>query len=58
MPTDDVMDTWTWEGALSVAQIMGVMGVRVAEDDAMASWLGSSRFADLKRGNKKEIKKN
>jgi hypothetical protein len=55
-PSDDVMDDWAWEGAQTVAQIMGVMGIRVADNEKMPAWLASSRFAKLERGNKKELK--
>ncbi len=55
-PSDDVMETWAWEGAQTVAQIMGVMGIRVASADKMPGWLASSRFANLERGNKKELR--
>ncbi len=50
------METWAWEGAQTVAQIMGVMGIRVASADKMPGWLASSRFANLERGNKKELR--
>ncbi len=52
MPSDDVMKDWYWDGAQSVAQIMAVMGFRIAEGEKMPSWLVTSRFAELKRGNK------
>ena len=34
---------------------MGIMGWRVSEANAMASWLPTSRFAKLERGNTKEV---
>ena len=54
-PSDDVMDNWAWEGAETVAEMMGIMGWRIANDSAMPKWNNPGRFADLKRGNKKEI---
>lgn len=56
-PSDDVMDNWAWEGAETVAEIMGIMGLRIADDSLMPEWNKPGRFADLKRGNKKEIPK-
>jgi hypothetical protein len=49
------MDSWHWEGAKTVADIMGIMGLRVADTAGMPSWLSSSRFKDLKRGNTKDL---
>lgn len=50
-PSDDVMDSWHWEGAKTVADVMGILGLRVSELDGMPSWLPSSPFAGLKRGH-------
>jgi len=49
--TDDVMEGWHWEGAKTVADIMGILGLRIAQQEAMPSWLSSSPFGKLKRGN-------
>jgi hypothetical protein len=54
-PADVIGKNWHWEGAKTVADVMGVMGLRIANADAMPSWLPSSRFARLERGNTKEI---
>ncbi|MEZ5427343.1 MAG: M20/M25/M40 family metallo-hydrolase [Pyrinomonadaceae bacterium] len=54
-PTDDVMADWDWSGAKTVADVMGVMGLRAANAPAMPQWLKTSRFADLKRGNTGEL---
>lgn len=54
-PGDDILDTWAWEGAETVAEVMGVLGWRISEAAAMPSWLPNSRFGDLKRGNTKEL---
>lgn len=54
-PSDDVMDNWDWSGAKTVADVMGIMGLRLANSGTMPEWLKSSRFADLKRGNTKEL---
>ena len=54
-PTDDVMKNWDWSGAKTVADIMGVLGLRISNQEKMPEWLKTSRFADLKRGNKKKI---
>ncbi len=54
-PGDTIKDDWAWEGAETVAEIMGIMGWRVSESAAMPSWLPTSRFAKFERGNTKEI---
>ncbi|HUF03571.1 MAG TPA: M20/M25/M40 family metallo-hydrolase [Aridibacter sp.] len=54
-PSDDVMDSWHWEGAKTVADIMGILGLRIAQQDGMPSWNKSSRFGELKRGNTKDL---
>ena len=54
-PGDVIQKTWHWEGAKTVADVMGIMGLRLANADAMPSWLSSSRFAKLERGNTKEV---
>ncbi len=54
-PTDDVMSEWHWDGAKTVADMMGILGMRIANQQAMPSWLPTSRFADLKRGNTKDL---
>jgi Zn-dependent M28 family amino/carboxypeptidase len=56
-PGDVVQANWAWEGAKSVADVMGVMGLRLANGDQMPSWLATSRFAKLERGNTKELPK-
>lgn len=54
-PGDVIQPDWAWEGAETVAEIMGIMGWRVSEADIMPSWLPLSRFAKLERGNSKEL---
>jgi Zn-dependent M28 family amino/carboxypeptidase len=54
-PGDIIQKDWSWEGAKTVADVMGIMGWRLANADTMPSWLGNSRFAKLERGNTKEI---
>lgn len=54
-PGDTIKPDWAWEGAETVAEIMGIMGWRVSEANAMASWLPTSRFAKIERGNTKEV---
>lgn len=54
-PSDDVMSEWHWEGAKTVADIMGVLGLRLAQQKDMPTWNKSSRFGELKRGNTKEL---
>jgi Zn-dependent M28 family amino/carboxypeptidase len=54
-PGDVVKDTWAWEGAETVAEVMGILGWRVSEAPSMPTWLESSRFAKLERGNSKPV---
>lgn len=54
-PGDVVKADWAWEGAHTVAVVMGIMGHRIAAADKMPEWLSSSRFAKLERGNTKDV---
>jgi len=54
-PGDTIQPGWAWEGAETVAEAMGILGLRISETDAMPAWLPTSRFAKLERGNTKEI---
>ncbi len=54
-PGDTIQANWAWEGAETVAEVMGILGWRISEADAMPSWLPSSRFSKYDRGNTKEI---
>jgi Peptidase family M28 len=54
-PGDTIQSNWAWEGAETVAEVMGIMGWRISETPAMPAWLSSSRFAKLERGNTKEL---
>jgi hypothetical protein len=54
-PGDVIEANWAWEGAKTVADVMGIMGLRIANADAMPAWLSTSRFAKLERGNTKEL---
>ncbi len=54
-PTDDVMKDWHWNGAKTVADMMGVLGLRIANQEKMPSWIKGTRFGDLERGNKKPL---
>ncbi|HKX83341.1 MAG TPA: hypothetical protein VJL58_03885 [Pyrinomonadaceae bacterium] len=42
-----------WDGAETVAEVMGMMGWRISEAQAMSTWLQTSRFAKPERGNTK-----
>lgn len=52
---DVIQPTWAWEGAETVAEIMAILGWRISETETMPSWLSTSRFAKLERGNSKPI---
>ncbi|MEO8650293.1 MAG: M28 family peptidase [Acidobacteriota bacterium] len=54
-PGDVVLNNWSWEGAETVAEVMGILGWRVSEAPAMPTWLETSRFAKLERGNSKPL---
>ncbi|MET0752399.1 MAG: M28 family peptidase [Pyrinomonadaceae bacterium] len=54
-PGDTIKPDWAWEGAETVAEVMGIMGWRISEMDKMPEWLSTSRFGKLERGNTKEI---
>ena len=54
-PGDVIQPNWAWEGAETVAESMGILGWRISETEAMPSWLATSRFAKLERGNTKEL---
>lgn len=52
---DVIRPTWHWEGAKTVADVMGIMGLRLANAEKMPEWLKSSRFGNLERGNTQEL---
>ncbi|MBK8150238.1 MAG: M20/M25/M40 family metallo-hydrolase [Acidobacteria bacterium] len=54
-PGDIIRPDWSWDGAKTVADVMGIMGLRLANADSMPEWLSTSRFAKLERGNTKEL---
>lgn len=54
-PGDVIQPTWAWEGAETVAEVMGILGRRISEQAEMPTWLPTSRFAKLSRGNTKEL---
>ena len=56
-PGDTVQPNWAWEGAETVAEVMGILGWRISEIEKMPQWLPSGRFAKLERGNTKDLPK-
>jgi len=54
-PGDTIKPDWAWEGAKTVADVMGIMGLRIANADQMPAWLATSRFGKLERGNTKAL---
>lgn len=54
-PGDVIQANWVWEGAETVAEIMGIMGWRISEMDKMPEWLQNGRFGKLERGNTKDL---
>ncbi|HEX6649577.1 MAG TPA: M20/M25/M40 family metallo-hydrolase [Pyrinomonadaceae bacterium] len=51
-PTDTVRPDWDWSGPRTIASLMLVMGLRVANDENMPSWLPTSVF-NRERGTDK-----
>jgi hypothetical protein len=51
-PTDTVRPEWNWDGPKTIAVVGLVMGLRVAEEEAMPSWLLNSIF-NRERGTDK-----
>ena len=51
-PTDTVRSDWDWSGPRTIASLMLVMGLRVANDAEMPSWLPTSVF-NRERGTDK-----
>ena len=43
-PTDVVRPDWDWSGPRTIASLMLVMGLRIANDETMPSWLPTSVF--------------
>lgn len=54
-PGDTIKSDWVWEGAETVAEVMGIMGWRISEMNVMPSWLPQGRFGKLERGNTKDL---
>ncbi|MCD9189159.1 MAG: M20/M25/M40 family metallo-hydrolase [Pyrinomonadaceae bacterium] len=54
-PADTIQENWAWEGAETVAEVMGILGWRISEMNNMPAWISTSRFAKLERGNTKEL---
>lgn len=54
-PGDTIQPNWVWEGPETVAEVMAILGWRISEAATMPSWLPTSRFAKMERGNTKEI---
>jgi hypothetical protein len=49
-PSDDVYRDWYWKGARKVADMMALIGHRVAQADAMPSFNAGSEYAGRARG--------
>jgi len=48
-PTDDVMDDWHWEGAKTVADMMGILGLRISNQAKAPTWLPTSEYSKIDR---------
>lgn len=51
-PSDDIYETWHWEGAKTVADIMAILGLQIAQQNEAPSWVSGSPYGNLKRGDK------
>ncbi|HMS08085.1 MAG TPA: M28 family peptidase [Pyrinomonadaceae bacterium] len=51
-PSDDVYQDWYWPGAKTVADMMGILGYRIAQSPTMPTWLPGNEFSNMKRGDK------
>jgi len=49
-PSDDVYKDWYWKGALKVADMMALIGHRVAQADAMPTFNAGTPYAGRTRG--------
>ena len=56
LPGDTVSESWNWEGPRGLAQLGLVVGMRVANADAMPAWLPSSIY-NRERGTNREAPK-
>ncbi len=54
---DVIKNDWDWTGAKTVAEVMGILGLRISDSAAMPEWLPTSRFAKMERGNTKDVPK-
>jgi Zn-dependent M28 family amino/carboxypeptidase len=48
-PSDELSDTWNFEGAVEDARLMFLLGLRVAERAAMPQWNPGDEFESVKR---------
>ena len=53
-PSDIVRPDWDWTGPRTIASLMLVMGMRIANDEGMPSWLPTSVF-NRERGTDKPV---
>lgn len=51
MPSDDVYRDWYWDGAKTVADMMTLIGYRVAQHNEMPAFTSGNPFSNLKRGD-------
>lgn len=43
-PTDTIRPEWNWEGPRTIAEVMAIMGWRIANDTNMPAWVATSPF--------------
>lgn len=48
-PADDVMENWHWEGAKTVADIMGILGLRISNQTKAPEWFPTSKYSKIDR---------
>ena len=49
-PTDDVYGNWYWKGARKVADMMALIGHRIAQADALPTFVAGNEYSGLVRG--------
>ena len=50
-PSDDVYKEWHWPGAKTVADMMGILGYRIAQANSMPTWNSGNPYSNMKRGD-------
>ena len=52
-PADDVMENWHWEGAKTVADMTGILGLRISNLTKAPEWFPTSEYSKIDRNKQK-----